>query len=184
MGGERHGLDLDDGAEVAGDAEAEDVADFRLLRGTVLDVLIEAADLRDFVNVVLPDDDEAGAGFLRPLQSEAVGVGQEVDGLAPFHGVVADEGGDAVGQRRVQFFRGVLDNADDVGRGQGLEVNLGAAGAERRADVPRLPRGGADQDEVGGRALVEEFLDIGRHFRVGRVVIGGLEIGPLVLQDF
>ena len=59
VGREGHRLDFNDGAKVTGDAEAEDMAHFRLVGGLFGDVLIEAAHLRHFIDVGFFDGDGA-----------------------------------------------------------------------------------------------------------------------------
>ena len=208
MRGERDGLDLDDGAKEARDAEAEDMALLRRLLRLFRDELIEAADLRDLVDVLLLHGELDGgerlrrgllpilAGLLRraqrladahvlaaALERERVGVREDVDGLAALDGVLRDEIGDAVRELHVELLRRVADDFHDVGGRERLEVDLRAARAQRGIDVPRVARRRADEHEVRGRALLEELPDVGRHLRVGRVVVRRVEIGALVLED-
>ena len=150
----------------------------RLLR----DELVEARDLRDLVDG-LAADCQALHPAIGLLEREAVGIGEDVDGLAPLDRVLGNQRRDAGLERDLELRGRVLHDGLDVLRRQRLKVDLGTARAQRRVDVAGVARRRADQHEVRRRALLEELADVGRDLRVRRIVVGRLEVGALVLED-
>ena len=180
LGGEDDGLDLDDGAKESRDAEPEDVPDLGLLRSLLRHELVEAADLRDLVDVCLGDLDVFA--FFCAREREAVGVGEDVDRLAAFRRILADEAHDFLCDLDLELLRRILHDLLDVLGRQRLEVDFRAARAKRGVDVRGVARRRADEHEVGRCALLEELPYIGRHLLVRMVVVGGLEEGALVFE--
>ena len=90
--------------------------------------------LRDFVNVTFLNLNRAVNVqnlFVVAVKREAVGVGENVNRLAPFNRVFANRLGKPVFQLDVEFLRGVLDNIDDMRGRQRLKINLCTARTQR-----------------------------------------------------
>ena len=111
-GGKGGGFDLYRAAPRANDAKAVDVSDLRRVRCLLLKAGAEAACLRSALHDGFGDGDAVCfAGF---VNGKAVGIGEKVHGFAAFHGVAADELGDAGFEASAEPFGGAFYDGDDV----------------------------------------------------------------------
>ena len=154
----------------------------RLLGSLLRHELVEAADLRYLVDIRTAD--LHGRAVLRAGKREAVGVGQDVNGLAPLCRIFADQAHDFLRHLDLELLRRIFHDFLDVLRRQRLKVDFGTARTQRRIDMRSVARRRTDEYEIGRRPFFEKLPYIRRHLFIRMVVIGRLKERPLVLEHF